>query len=391
MKACVMKIIDRYVSKNLLISFLFTLTIFTFVLFSGTLFKIAQMFIGKINFFFIGEFFIYSIPYLLAYAIPMSFLTANLLVFGQLSAENEITALKASGINIFRIILAPIILSLILTGVCIFINDVLLPYCHFELRKLKYQISTESPEALLEAGVLIDYFDDYLIYIDEIEGKNMSKVSIQQSTKDEPTRFIKAESGTFSVSPEKKAIVLKLNNVIVEQQSKEKPTGKDNEGVPNFIHAQMGMVPVELKLDDEDAISGRRKYTKRLKDYSIRELKNMIGEKKVEMKDSGPYERNEARKEISKMLTEINTRLSLAFSCLGLLFIGVSLGIRTHRSEKTVGIPISLTLFAIHYGFTLFGKALEKKPVFHPEIIVWLPDICLGILGLYLIYKIAYK
>ncbi|RJP56874.1 MAG: YjgP/YjgQ family permease [Candidatus Auribacter fodinae] len=386
-----MKIIDRYIFKNLLISFALTLTIFTFVLFTGTLFKIAQMFIGKINVIFIGKFFLYSIPYLLAYAIPMSFLTANLLVFGQLSAENEITALKASGINIFRIILAPVIMSLLLTGSCIFINDVLLPHCHYELRKLKYQISTESPEALLEAGVLIDYFDDYLIYVDEIDGKNMSKVSIQQNSANEPTRFIKAESGTFSVSQEKKAIILKLNDVIVEQQAKGQPSDNNNEGVPNFIHAQMGMVPIELKLDGEDSLSGKKKYTKRLKDYSIRELRTMISQKKAEMPEYTPYQHKEAVKEISKMLTEINTRLSLAFSCLGLLFIGVSLGIRTHRSEKTVGIPISLTLFAIHYGFTLFGKALEKKPAFYPEIIVWIPDICLGILGLYLIYKIAYK
>lgn len=382
-----MKILDKYILKNTVISFIFTLTIFTFVLFTGTLFKIAQMFIGKINLIFILKFFAFSIPYLLSYAIPMSFLTAVLLVFGQLSAENEITALKACGVNIFRIIMAPLILSIFLTGLCIFLNDIVLPYCHYELRKLKYDISTQSPAALIEAGVSIDYFDGYQLYIDEIEDGELRNISIQQNIPDEPTRFIKAERGRFEVPKGTSILRLTLNDVILEQEQKQ----KENDGAPSFLHAQMGYVPIELKLDEEYNKDPRRRYRKRIKDFSIRELLDKIGEIKTSIAAIGPFEQTQAYKNISKYKTEISTRLSLAFSCIGLLFIGSALGIRTHRSEKTVGIPISLAIFAVHYGFTLFAKALEKQPACHPEIIVWIPDLCLGIVGIYLLYKIAYR
>lgn len=381
-----MKIIDKYITKNLLISFLFTLTIFTFVLFTGTLFKIIQLFLGKIDLLFVGKFFLFSIPYLLSYSIPMAFLTANLLVFGQLSAEREITALKACGVNIFRIIVYPVLLSFVLTFFCVVINDMIIPICHYELRRIRTEISTKSPEALIEAGVMIDYFENYLMYIDESDGKNLKNIFIQQYIPNEPTRFIKAEHGTFDVDVVKKHLLLKLYNVLVEQQGKE----KDNSGMPTFIHARMGSVPLELPLDAEH-IGRKSAELKRIKDYSIRELLNQIRDLKIKMKTEVSFDRETSRKKISKMETEINTRLSLAFSCLALLFIGVSLGIRTHRSEKTVGIPISMVLFAIHYGFTLFGKAFDSNPGVHPELIVWFPNICLGILGIVLMYRISYR
>lgn len=381
-----MKIIDRYILKNLILSFLFTLTIFTFVLFTGTLFKMIQFFLGKISIIFIGEFFIFSIPYLLSYAIPMAFLTANLLIFGQLSAENEITAMKACGVNILRLIVSPVIFGIALTFLCIFINDVVLPFCHYELRMLRKEIGAKSIAALIEPGVFISNFDNYLIYIDEIEGSKLKNISIQQQVPNEFPRFIKAERGEIEVDEAKKALVLKLYDVLVEQQQKT----KTEENTPDFIHARMGMVPIELTLDAEGVDSlGNQKVTKRLKDYTVRELIMQKNEWKHLLNISGPYQKTEYRKKISEISTEINVRLSLACSCLALLFIGISLGIRTHRSEKTVGIPISLALFAVNYGFTLFGKAFSEQPEFYPEIIVWIPNICLGILGMFLLIKIA--
>jgi lipopolysaccharide export system permease protein len=352
-------------------------------LFTGTLFKVIQMFIGKIDLMFIAEFFIFSVPYLLSYAIPMAFLTAVLLVFGQLSAENEITALKASGVSIYRVIIAPIAMALLLTIVCVIINDIVLPVCQYKLRQLRRELGTKSPTALIEPGVFIDHFDGYLIYIDEIDGVKFKNISIQQEIPGKLPRFIKAEYGSFEVDTERKLLILKLYDVLLEQQSE-----KDNDGSPDFIHARMGMVPVELNLDADYAGSEKRQ-AKRMKDYKIRELLRQKRQMDRTLENAGPMQKVKIREQISEILTEINTRLSLAFSCLAFLFIGVSLGIRTHRSEKTVGIPVGLALFAVHYGFTLFGKALKEYPDFFPYIIVWIPNVCLGILGIFLLRKIA--
>ncbi len=378
-----LKILDRYILKDLIVSFLFTLTIFTFVLFTGTLFKIIQLFIGKISLLFVVKFFLFSVPYLLSYAMPLAFLTATLLVFGHLSAESEITAMKACGVSMLRIIIGPVVMSVILTMICLLINDIVLPFCHYELRLLKKEISTKSPASLMEPGVVIDHFDGYKIYIDETDGDKMKNISIQQKVEGSYPRFIKAEKGLFEVDVEQKKLILRLYDVLLEQQQKE----NDNTGESSFIHARMGVVPIELRLDSD--YTGGRKARRRTKDYTIGQLWHQKKELEKQIQKSDRFATEIKRKRVSKILTAINTRLSLAFSCLGLLFIGVALGIRTHRSEKTVGIPISLSLFAVHYGFTLFGKALSEKPAFHPEIIVWLPNIFLFMIGSFLLYKIA--
>ncbi|MCD6460313.1 LptF/LptG family permease, partial [bacterium] len=372
-----------YIIKHLLISFFFTLTIFTFMLFTGSLFKIIQMFLGKISIFFVVRFFMYSIPYLLSYAIPMAFLTGVLLLFGQLSAENEITALKASGVSVYRIITAPIIMGIALTVLCVFINDVVLPSCHYQLRQLKNEIGKKSPMALIEPGVIINQFDNYLIYVDEINDNQLKNISIQQEIPNKSPRFIKAETGTIELDSKRNLLILKLRDVMIEQQSE-----NDNSGTPDFIHAKMGMVPIELQLDPEYKNKRHRSY-KRMKDYKIRELYAQKKELQERLKIAGQYGKDMLRIKISKILTEINTRISLAASCLSLLFIGVALGIKTHRSEKTIGIPISLALFAVNYGFTLFGKALNKHPDFFPYLIVWIPNIILCVLGLFLIKKLS--
>lgn len=378
-----MKIIDRYILRSLVVSFLFTLTVFTFVLFTGTLFKIIELLLGKIDVLFIGEFFMYSIPYLLSYAIPMAFLAAVLLVFGQLSGEHEITALKASGVSVYRIIAAPLFMAVVLTVFCVFLNDIVLPYCHFQLRMLKREIGTKSPAALIEPGVMIDHFENYMIYIDEIDGNQFKNISIQQEMPDAMPRFIKAEHGEYEVDQERKLLILRLYDVLLEQQSQ-----RDNDADPDFIHVRMGTVPIELNLDPEYIGGDKRRY-KRMKDFKIRELMRQKRKLTRTLRNSGPMQKERLRQEISEVLTEINTRLALAVSCLSFLFIGVSLGIRTHRSEKTVGIPIGLALFAVNYGFTLFGKALNEEPQYFPYIIVWIPNVCLAILGILMLRKTA--
>ncbi|MCB1196181.1 LptF/LptG family permease [bacterium] len=371
-----MRILDRYIVYNLLHSFLLTVVIFTFVLFTGTLLKMIQMFLGRIGFLFILEFFVFSIPYLLSYSIPMAFLTANLLFFGHLSADNEITAMKACGINVFRLALGPVFLGVLMTLFCLVLNDVILPISHYHIRMMRKDIGSVSPAALLEPGIMIDYFDNYKIYIDEIEGNNLSSVSIQQEIPGELPRFIKAESGVFEVDKTKQQLVFNLQKVLVEQQQK-----NSDKAPPEFIYGHMGSVRLEISLDQE---LFKENYYKKRKDYTINELKQ-----KLKSYRETPFQEHEVKLEISKILTEINIRHSMAFSCLALLFIGISLGIRTHRSEKTVGIPISLALFAVNYSFTLFAKAFHAFPHYYPHLIVWIPNILLGLVGILLLIRIS--
>ena len=99
-----MKILRKYLLKEVSLMFLLSLFIFTFALVAGNLIKLADLVINKgVNIVLIGKLFLFLIPFLLSYTIPMSSLSATLLVFGRLSSDNEITAMRAHGINLYKL------------------------------------------------------------------------------------------------------------------------------------------------------------------------------------------------------------------------------------------------------------------------------------------------
>ena len=96
-----MKILKKYILREVFVMFLFSLIVFTFVLVTGNLVKLADLVINKgVDISKVGKLFLFLIPFLLSYTIPMSTLSATLLVFGRLSSDNEILALRANGVSL---------------------------------------------------------------------------------------------------------------------------------------------------------------------------------------------------------------------------------------------------------------------------------------------------
>jgi lipopolysaccharide export system permease protein len=78
---------------------------------------------------------------------------------------------------------------------------------------------------------------------------------------------------------------------------------------------------------------------------------------------------------VTPITVQIHRNLSFSFACLGFAMVGMPLGVRAHRRETNIGIAIALALLAIYYSFLLIGSALDTRPQFHPELIVWIPTV----------------
>ena len=119
------------------------LLIFTFALVVGNLIKLVDLIINKgVNIALVGKLFLFLIPFLLSYTIPMSSLSATLLVFGKLSADNEIAAMRAHGVNLYKVAVPLIIAGIILSLGSIILNDRILPEAHFASRKIVKNITS---------------------------------------------------------------------------------------------------------------------------------------------------------------------------------------------------------------------------------------------------------
>lgn len=343
--------------------FLLFLFIFTFVLLLGNLIKLADMVINKgVQGIDILKLLLTYIPYLLSYTIPMSILSATLITFSNLSAEGEITALRASGLNIYKLTIPVIIVGLIFSLFNIILHDQIIPKSRYAARKLVANIGTQNPEVFLEPGTFIKNFENYIIFIYDINGNKLKGIRIYQPSNNGPTRTIIAERGKIIPNKKSNSINLKLINGTSDEPAPKKEA--------RFYKVRFKTYYVTLKLDK----SREEEIDKKPKDMSIQELQWEI----KNLKQKGIN--------ITPLTTAIHKKLSLSFACLVFVLIGIPLGIKTKRSGKSIGIGLSLGVIVFYYILLVGTEALALREV-TPPYSIWAPNIIILSLGIYLMYK----
>lgn len=360
------KIIYRYISIHLLINFIAGASIFTAILFSINMARLTDWLSSGAPLSLIFKMFIYIFPYLLSSCIPIAFLTSIILVFGRLSHDNEITAMRASGISIYQIA-APVILSgLLLSLLLIPLNNEVLAKTHFLFRKTIYSLGLQNPTAYLESGSFVDIFPGYNIFIKKKDETHLYGVVIYQNMENNKTRTITAKSGEIYLDQETLELKMSLNDGNISE-----PKDIENE----FLSIKFGHY--ELAIDASNIIKDPSTISKKHKNMTIHELRQKITEFKAKKLNIAPF------------LTEIHKKLSISFSCLVFALIGIPLGIQAHRTEKTIGAGISLLVALAYYLMIIFGKAVDDQPQLYPHLLMWLPTLFIGTAGIILLRRIA--
>lgn len=161
-------IIERYIVRNYIGPFFFSISIITFVFIMDFIIRYIDLFLEKgVAFHIVLQAFILSLGHMFALIIPMAVLPTTLMSFGNLASENEITAMKASGVSLYRMILPGLIIAVLLTVGLIFYNSHVLPDSNHRLMNLLIDIKTKKPAVDLEPNQSIDAFAGYTIYFRE--------------------------------------------------------------------------------------------------------------------------------------------------------------------------------------------------------------------------------
>lgn len=193
------KIIQRYVLREHAGPFLFALSALTSLMLLNYIAKRFGDLVGKgLPWGVIGEFFLLSIPFTIAMTLPMSILVAVLYAFSRLAAENEITALKASGVSMLRLILPPLGAGVVLAFVMIAFNDQLLPRANHRLRQLQTDIANKKPTFALEEQVINEVMPSrFYMRVNRIDGatNKLREVTIYDLSDAMRRRTIYADSG----------------------------------------------------------------------------------------------------------------------------------------------------------------------------------------------------
>src|SRR3989338_1318227 len=219
-----MRILRDYILKEFFHSFTISIIVFTFVLLVGNILRLADLLINKgVDIFSILRLFLYLVPWLLSFTLPMAALTAVILTFGRFSSDGELTAMKASGVSFYRASFPVLMVGVIFSFASFFINDQISPNASFASRRVVKEVGIKRPTAYLEEGTFIRGLENYIIFIYEIRGNRLKNIRIYQPQEGKPTRTIVAESGEINSIPEKNTIELKLFNGTSEEPSHTEP------------------------------------------------------------------------------------------------------------------------------------------------------------------------
>lgn len=361
-----MKIIRNYILKECIIPFFMALVVLTCIFLLGNLIQLTNLVINKgVSIHTVGKAFLLMIPVLLGYTIPIACLIGVILAFSRFSADNEIIALRASGVHLGQLLLPLAILGFIASLFLIVLNERLIPYAHHEQRRILKNMGSENPTALLEAGMFIHAFDNQIIFINEIEGNEMSGITIYQPKPDGPTRTIIAKRGEFTPVPGGKQIKLKLMDGTSDEPNLDNP---ENFYKLNFKDYFMTL----------DTSKSQKEIEKKPQSMTLKELKTEIEKLERHLIDT------------TRLETEYLRKITWSFSPLIFTLIGFPLSVITNRREKSANVVIAILCFAFYYLISLGCEALSKKGIVPPVIIMWTPNSIAATAAVILNYKCAF-
>ena len=173
-----MRILNRYISKNLLLALALTIAVAMFAGILAVLGKLFRVAGGHVPLELLLLFVWYNVPNVFCYILPLGVLVATVLVFNRMSADNEVTALRASGVSLLQIIAPVVLLAMLISGLCAWLQFSVSPMAGRRARWLLKEQLLENPIALLNENSDIEIFTGYRILIGAKHGTKMEDVHI---------------------------------------------------------------------------------------------------------------------------------------------------------------------------------------------------------------------
>ncbi len=370
-----MLILERYVGRSFFGAALLAWLMLTFVLVVGLLVQVTNLISRGLKPEVVLQYVRLGIPETFGITIPLAVLVSALLVFGRLSADSEIAAMRACGINLLTIMNGPILAGVLLTAFCFYIQNDVIPPSHKARRDFAAKVGAASGLALLEPGRFIRDFRDMEMYFERKEGNWLHNIIITDTSVDQHPREVRAEKALVEQNGEN--LKIDFYRVRIDPISPDRPGAGTAD---RYTHVITNAFKLQTYWpQDKDRSLPDLVYTQ-TPDAEKKLAKARDAYRKAPNEGMNKFAFLVAKGRVRNILFEINRRF--AFSCTPLCFIliGIPLGIRSHRRESTIGIGIALAVAFTFYLCQVAAEAAVRFPFFPAYILVWIPvAICFGI------------
>lgn len=362
---------DRYIGKQTLSATVFGVVVLSGILVMGNLFKELQPLLveDKASPVQVGQFILSLLPYSLIFTIPWGFLVAILLVFGRLSAENELVSIRMAGVSLLRAAMPVFVIGALLSALCLWLNVAMAPKAKDTMKFVLYEAVKENPNAMLDPGVVQTRFKGQKIFIEGREGDILNGLHIYQIDETNPTGFpprsIFSREAKLKIIAESKQIRLHLTDATIDSRN------------PDGARELASIGEWEPLLFDFTADRKKKRKPSTMTNSEIRER-------------LASGEETEASKRY-KLQNEIHRRYAFSCACLALALVAVPLGINARRKETSTGLAISIVVGLGYFLFFMIAAEFQKEEGYTALILFWLPNVVCLILGTVLFFRARRK
>ena len=397
--------------------------------------KFADKLIGKgLSTIIIIKLVTYNLAWMLVLVVPMAVLISTLMAFGSMAQNNEIAVLKSSGVSLYKMMIPPLLGSIIVALLLISFNNYVYPDANHAARVLAYDISRKKPTLSLVPGV----------FSQEIPGKSILARSINRTTnelgdltifdKSDPksVNIVTAKRGKLYFTKNQSKLVLDLFNgeihtsdnfdnktyrkvifgrhkIVMDaddfsfsQSSRESMRRGDRElGAPAMIQLVDSLNIIKVRYQSEldekinnnfipnfTPIDSKTKQFKKSKKYVYLRVGDKIKTAKGSMRSSTRRLQYNMER-INNYWVEIHKKYSIPVACILFILVGAPLGNMTRKGGFGVAAGISLVFFLMYWAFLISGEKLSDRGMLSPFWGTWSANVVLLLIGSYLTYKSA--
>lgn len=368
-----MKIIDKYILKEITMPVIFGISLFTFIFIIEIIVAMMESIIVKgISLLDVVRMLSFYLPPIIAQTIPMGMFLGIMITFANFTKTSEATAMTSSGISIKRI-LKPIIFSAIaMTFFIFFLQESIIPRSFSKLQFLSRKIAFENPVFQLKDKTFIDEVDEYSLYIDRLNNNTGVANGVLIFQKDNDQNFPSLLIGDESYWDESSMVLKDSYFYKYDENGKEEWRNSfEEKKIPLSAYFE----DIKIKIKDVEAmnVSMLLKEIKRIKT----EVKN---EEIINIEDSELTEKEKMKRVLAPYYVEINRKFALPIATIMLSILGVLLTIGHHRSGKGLSFSISLVIIFSYITLLNVGTVMATRGKIPPFFGVWTPDaILLGL------------
>jgi lipopolysaccharide export system permease protein len=433
------RILPWYILRQHLVPFLLGFGVVTFIFEMDVLFDYLDLVINRgVPVQAVLQLFVLSLGFVVVLSMPCAVLVAELMTFGRLSQDNEITALRASGIHLFRAMVPSLCAAALLAAGLTLFNNYVYPDANHAFANLLVDIHRMRPTVKLQEGVFITDLPGYNLIVKSVNGRTneMRGVTIYQMNAGGPPTTILAKSGYLTYTPDGRTAVIELKDGEIHEIPPEADGPRRYHRLvfrrhTIFVQGAGGMLERTMRATRGDREKSARallderaqvesQYDRSLEARRLRFRALGVGERDLEAlaperaplarrpalalaalahggnalepviaryptlrmdADLWRMERDGLRKRIASLSVEVHKKFALPAACLVFVLIGAPIGMRVKRGGPAVAF-VSIGFFLFYYICLIGGEDLANRLLLPAWLAIWLANIVLGLLGL---------